>query len=271
MVALFKLTKTNGLTRRVTFPTWPTWSLLSGRIANLYDIAIEKVAVSYIDSDGDDVTLSSDGELQDFYLSLFIADKDTIKFAVHDLSGIRAANTASADDRDPLWLQELYSKIWDRKDLKPTLFREVVVTRAHYDKLQDRLNRKYRTSKKHGGSHILSDKLDILKWTNSPEALLPRHSDNNEDRMDDDYDMEAGNGNESDFEIFPSILRYLDLSPLELQNKSDRFPLPLLRREEYGHISKLIEKQSSRNSLGSVMVSGQPGTGEVLVSPSRRI
>ena len=270
MAALFKLTKTNGLTRRVTFPTRPTWSLLSGRIANLYDIAIEKIAVSYIDSDGDNVTLSSDGELQDFYLSPFIADKDTIKFAVHDLSGIRTANTASADDRDLLWLQELYSKIWDRKDLRPTLFREVKVTRALYDELQDRLNRKCsdRTSKskEYEGSYVLNDKLNFLTWANSPEA------DNNEDRMDDD-DIEAGNenGNESDFEIFPSTLPYLDLSPLHLKNKSDRFPLPLFCRQEYDHISKLIEKKSYHNGLGSVMVSGQSGTGEVLVSPSRRI
>ena len=94
MAVLFKLTKADGLTRRVTFPTRPTWSLLSGRIANLYDIAIKNVAVSYIDSDGDDVTLSSEGELQDFYLSLLIADKDAIKLAVHDLSSVRTAITA---------------------------------------------------------------------------------------------------------------------------------------------------------------------------------
>ena len=117
------------------------------------------------------------------------------------------------------------------------------------------------------GSHVPSDKLDILKWTNFPEAFLPRHSDNNEDRMDDD-DMEAGNGDGN--EIFPSTLRYLDLSTFELKSKSDRFPLPPFRRQEYGHISELIKK-SSQNGQGSVMVSGQPGTGEVLVSPSRRI
>ena len=98
----------------------------------------------------------------------------------------------SADDQNFLLLQELYSKIWNRKDLTPTLFREVEVTRAHYDKLQlqGRLNRKYpdRTSIVR---RYLSDRLDILKWTNFPEALLPRHSDNNEERMDDN-DMEAG-------------------------------------------------------------------------------
>ena len=180
------------------------------------------------------------------------------------------------DDQNPPWLQELHSKIWNRVDLAPKIFREVEVTRAHYDELQDRLNRKRpdRNSKQYNGSYVLSDKLDILERTNFPEALLvPRHSNNNEDRIDED-DMEAGNGNGSDFEIdsfLPFTLRYLDLSTLELEEKSDRFNPPLLRRQEYDYISELINKNSSRNSEGSVMVSGQPGTGEVLVSSSRRI
>ena len=95
MAVQIKLTKANGLTRRITFATRPTWPLLSGRIANLYGIAIESVAVSYIDSDGDDVTLSSDDELQDFYVSTSITDKSAIKLAVHDLGSIRTTSTAS--------------------------------------------------------------------------------------------------------------------------------------------------------------------------------
>ena len=95
MAVQFKLTKANALTRRITFVTRPTWSLLSARIANLYDIAIENVGVSYIDSDGDDVTLSTDDELQDFYMSVLIPDGDAIKLAVHDLSSLRAASIAS--------------------------------------------------------------------------------------------------------------------------------------------------------------------------------
>lgn len=95
MAIQFKLTKANDLTRRITFVTRPTWSLLSARIVNLYNIAIENVGVSYVDSDGDEVTLSSDGELQDFYTSVLVAGDGAIKLAVHDLSSLRAANTAS--------------------------------------------------------------------------------------------------------------------------------------------------------------------------------
>jgi hypothetical protein len=118
-----------------------------------------------------------------------------------------------------------------------------VVTQADYDALQDSLNRKY------------SDR-DL-------EALSPRHSDNKEDRVDDDDDLEASN--EVDSEINPFTLSYLDPSTLELKNKSGRFPFPLFLRQEYDHISELIRKRP-RNSKGSVIISGQPGTGEVAES-----
>lgn len=95
MAVQFKLTKPNDLTRRITFATRPTWPILGGKIASLYDIAIENVAVSYIDSDGDDVTLSSSEELQDFYTSLYSTDEAAIKLAVRDLSTTRTANTVS--------------------------------------------------------------------------------------------------------------------------------------------------------------------------------
>jgi hypothetical protein len=113
------------------------------------------------------------------------------------------------------WLKELHSKIWNREDLKPTLFRKVEVTRAHYDALQDRLNRKYpdRDFEHHNDRchDVLSDKLDILKLTTPAEALSPRHPDNNEDRMDNDDDLEASNEDDSVINSFlPSTLSYLE-------------------------------------------------------------
>jgi hypothetical protein len=157
------------------------------------------------------------------------------------------------------WLKELHSKIWNREDLEPILFRKVEVTRAHYDALQDCLNQKYPdrdTEEYDGSSHnVLSDKLDILKrWPTAAEA------DNHEDRVDDE-DSEINSS-------FPFTLRYLDLSTLRLKNVPDRFPLALFVRQEYDHISTLISG-GPRNNDGLVMVSGQPGTGEVLVSLSR--
>lgn len=66
--ALFKFTKPpDGLTRRVMFYSTPTWDELASKIESLYEVPKDKVGVSYIDTDGDEVTLSSEEELQDYY------------------------------------------------------------------------------------------------------------------------------------------------------------------------------------------------------------
>jgi len=103
----------------------------------------------------------------------------------------------------------------------------VEVTRAHYNALQDSLNRKYpdRVFEQYDGSFhdVLSDKLDIRKPTTSAEALSPRHPDNNEGRADDDGDLEASNEDDSEiYSFFPCTLSYLDLSTPELENQSYR-------------------------------------------------
>jgi hypothetical protein len=170
---------------------------------------------------------------------------------------------------DSFWLRELHSKIWNREDLEPTLFREVKLTRAYYDALEDSLNQKYPdrdTEGYDGRNHIaLREKLDIL---NGPTpAATPAETDNHEDLVgvdDDDEDDSVLNL------CFPFTLRYLDLSTLQLKDTTDRFPLAFFVRQDYGYISKLIS-EGPRNSNGSVIISGQPGTGEVLVSLSRRI
>jgi len=184
--------------------------------------------------------------------------------------GKRSHGTDDPVPTDLLWLTEVHSKIWNQKGLRPRLFRDVVVTEAHYSALQKRLNDLHpdRGSPAYDCSNpdILRAKLDILRSPTPAEASSPRHPDNNDDRKND-YDKD-------DPEIkslFPFPLRFLDLSPLGLeQGVTPRFPLPLLLREEYTHISELIKKEYP-NSGGSVLVSGQPGTGEFLVSLSYRI
>jgi len=158
------------------------------------------------------------------------------------------------------WLQELHSKTWGRGELGQQLFREREVTKDLYYALQDRLKQKNqdRDSPQYNGyrHNVLSDKLEILQLTN------PRHPVDNKDREGDGY---------SDVHpLFPDTLKYLDLSSLELKYESGRFPSPVLLRKEYDHISKLIDGLP-RSGDGSAVVSGQPGTGEPLVSPSRSI
>ena len=132
--------------------------------------------------------------------------------------------------------------------------------------MQDILNQKFteRESALYDGRehNVLGDKLDFLR------SLCPAetHTVNSDDRVDVDDGPEATT--EDDFEInsfFPSSLNYLDLSTLGLKSELNRVPMPLYLRHEYGHISELIKKDP-QNSNSSFIISGQPGTGEVLVS-----
>jgi hypothetical protein len=181
----------------------------------------------------------------------------------------------------------MHSRIWNRKALERDLFRKVEVTRAHYDELERRLNDQhpYRNLPDYNGAEndVQSIKLDVLRST-FPEKL--RHPDSNEDRVDDDDDPEASDegGPEMDVDdpeaidedgspikTIPSFtLNFLDLSSLNLKEEPPKgLPLSMLLRKEYNHISALIEKRP-RNGHGSVVVSGQPGTGEFLVSLTHR-
>jgi len=166
------------------------------------------------------------------------------------------------------WLEEVRSKIWNRNDLRPQLFRKLEVTQVHYIALQERLKELHpdRDSPDYDGTKpdVLRVKLDFLRSLTPAEALSLPHPDDN---VDDDDDSEASNEGDREIKsLFPSLLSFLDLSTLELrENMPDRLPLPLLLRQEYKHISELIKKESP-SSGRSVIVSGQPGMGEFLVS-----
>ncbi|KAF7971397.1 hypothetical protein HWV62_21236 [Athelia sp. TMB] len=86
-MSTFKLTLQN-VTRRVVFPDLPSWIALASKIQSLYDIPIDKVGVSYIDADGDEVTFSSEDELQDFYATT-LKPPQTIKLSVQHLGSVR--------------------------------------------------------------------------------------------------------------------------------------------------------------------------------------
>ena len=215
--------------------------------------------------------------------------------------GFRAAKY-QGEESGFRWLKELHSKIWGRDDLIPTLFKRVEVTRANYDQLQDILNRKYkgRDDANYNGNHnVLSDKLGFLWSLPAAKSLSPSHPDNTEagDEDDDmearykDDDMEAGHEDDDvdveprdeddymdsslddDYEIdsfFPLSFKFLDLSTLKLTTMFNRCTFPLLLRKEYDHITRLID-ECPRDGSGSIILSGQPGTGELLVSSTHRL
>jgi hypothetical protein len=182
---------------------------------------------------------------------------------------------AQSLDNDVSWLRDLYKSIWGHKDLKPNHFWQVKVTRAHYDALQAKLNQKYTDcdSAQYDSIHdlVIKDKLDILAEAlppNKDNSKIHLNPDNEEDQVDVD-NLEATEGKFKIDALFPSTLQYLDLSSLSLKETS-WFPLPLLICEEYDHIMNLIDEGPETTS-GSVIVSGQPGTGEVLVFPYKAL
>ncbi|KAH9989077.1 hypothetical protein BJV74DRAFT_458000 [Russula compacta] len=169
--------------------------------------------------------------------------------------GKRPRGVDSPDLRDLPWLKEVHSKIWNRKDLKPQLFREAELTCAHYVALQSLLKEQYpdRDSPDYNAREhdVPSVKLNFLRSITSAEALSLRHPD--DDLDEDDLDIKP---------LFPYTLSYLDLSPLKLETRvTSRLPFPLLLRQEYGFISELV-KDRPQDSGGSVIVTGQPGTGK---------
>ena len=88
----FKLSMSDGLTRRISFPIRPSWSELATRIHALCNIPFNRLAVSYLDSDGDEVTLSSEEELRDFYESNVdnvVQGNQLIRFHVVELGPLR--------------------------------------------------------------------------------------------------------------------------------------------------------------------------------------
>jgi len=158
---------------------------------------------------------------------------------------------------------ELHSRLWDRQDLRTTLFRKVEVTARHYHALQKRLEELY--PDRHSPDYVSADdiltvKLEFLQSITYPSSSKqPPQSDNELGETEDDKDS-----GENDVELhsfLPATIRFLDLSSLELENPPPRLPLPLLLRQDYDVISGLIE-QRPKNSSGSVVVSGQPGTGK---------
>lgn len=131
------------------------------------------------------------------------------------------------------------------------------ITRCHYDALQDVL--------KENRDADVPEKLGFLRSLTPAQPLSPRHPVDDDNRVDYDEDPEAQINS-----LFPFTFSYLDLTTLGLKTTSSRFPSPLFIRKEYDYISKMIDEKP-QSGHGSVMVTGQPGTGQVLVFPCRII
>lgn len=82
--AHFKLVGPCGETHRINFSERPTWEILSTSIKERYDIPLAQIGASYIDSEGDFITLSTQQELSEVYETHDPAK--VIKFTVRRLA-----------------------------------------------------------------------------------------------------------------------------------------------------------------------------------------
>ena len=148
------------------------------------------------------------------------------------------------------------------------LFHEVTITAAHYIELQKRLSELNpgRDLLEYQAEHVQALKLDVLRSFNASfHPISPNHVDDEDDNGRNDEDREHSSGLDDDLlQLFPTTIRYLDLSSLKLEKRPQRIPLLLLIRQEYGLISNLLD-ELPKDSAGSAIISGQPGIGKVLV------
>lgn len=107
-----------GITRKATFDRKPTWDQLAQKIEVLFSAYMYKsdeVAVSYLDNDGDELTIMSNEELRDFYATESKAvNSNNVKFNVirhvpqsvpqvpHSVDDMHEDQDWDRMDRDPL-------------------------------------------------------------------------------------------------------------------------------------------------------------------------
>ena len=90
----FKL-KYTGLTCRAYFEDLPNWSDLSAKVNGLHGLPLNNIAVTFTDIDDEEIAVSSDAELQEFYQFSY-RDGD-IKLNVLDLSLSRAGSSTPGE------------------------------------------------------------------------------------------------------------------------------------------------------------------------------
>ncbi|KAF9265321.1 hypothetical protein L218DRAFT_997816 [Marasmius fiardii PR-910] len=92
-----------GFIREVRFQRRPTWLTLSDKIHTLFSIPHGEVAVSYIDAEGDEVTFSTQEELEAFYQDLYTGGRwkrgDIVSLMVWNLGSARWEKSSTTAPR----------------------------------------------------------------------------------------------------------------------------------------------------------------------------
>jgi hypothetical protein len=107
---------------------------------------------------------------------------------------------------------------------------------------------------------VMSYPSDILRsFAPPPESLIQVTSTGGDDKQ-----IEVDGVDDELHALFPATVTYMDLSSLKLKKPLPHIPLPLLIRQEYGIITNMLNELPEGNA-GSVIISGQPGTGETFI------
>ena len=136
---------------------------------------------------------------------------------------------------------------------------------AHYNELQERLDKLCPNRHTQGyiaaSKSVLSTKLDVLRNFQPPLAApapeLPAQADNEQAENNEE---EENNDDDKLHSIFPVTITYLDISCLQLEDMTLRMPPVFLIRDEYRILDDIVDRLQ-----GSGIISGQPGTGNILV------
>lgn len=199
--------------------------------------ALTSVALSYLNLSSATITASRDSNLAAYskqvissHLSRSVALKRSHPDSPDDLDGSKRAR----HNDDDAWLLELHSKIWGREDRWHELFHTIEITTAHYDELQERLD-KLNPDRRTGGyfaradsAGVLSTKLEVLRNFKPPSVApapeLAAHADNWQANNNEEEE-EENDDNDDPRSLFPVKIQYLDLSCLERTKLRSQMPL----------------------------------------------
>ena len=117
-----------------------------------------------------------------------------------------------------------------------------------------------------GTAGVVAAKLAVLQSSNNRFKVTDHGHDHiaQPTNLEDDQTEGDDKVDEELCSLFPFHLEYLDLSSLNLQSSPPRMPLPLLIREEYHFLSRMLDDKFPQDGRGSAIIIGQPGTGGIL-------
>ena len=119
-----------GFNRNAYFEHLPIWSDLSAKVKDLYKLPLEYIAVTFTDSDNEEITVSTDEELQNFYR--FVYQGEDITLNVVDLSPPRAGLSTPGEFTLQILAHCLILNLFPNSSLSFPLFYIKILNRSEF-------------------------------------------------------------------------------------------------------------------------------------------